>query len=417
MAILNASFKYPGYPRFSDGLKLLIASMLREDPAKRPNIYQVLSQACGLQGKPVPIKDNYTGRTQTGAVNTQQLPKHASSQSRAGATLAPPTQTTGPSIPDIAPMRRGRPDRPVSHHGSAKLSPSPLRMIDSTEGADPFAALDGGKTQANDEISNRFPTLDQFSLLADSGKKFEFDSATTKAADPKLMDLSQRVTYALADDAFARPPSPANSKPYAGDSVARAKALTERKKQAEGKMLPSLPASSPAVPVPHKSATVSETIVTSPSPLKSLPNPYANRPIHRFPSHDDPPKRSSSARLPDKPKVSTARADAGSRLADLLREDASQSDAAPLYGPTSPTSSRPSLEGGRPTVRDLDSGVHRSRSLNMRVRPPSVNMVKHPNHTNDREFLKHPYTAAEETAEPEMMPLTQRKIYRLTLTF
>lgn len=403
MAILNASFKYPGYPRFSDGLKLLIASMLRENPVKRPNIYQVLSQACGLQSKPVPIKDIYSGLSQSEAATNQQLPNATSSQPRTGATLAPPTLQTGPSIPDIAPMRRGRPEKPVSHHGSAKPSPSPLRVIDLSDGSDPFAALDGGKAQAGDEISNRFPTLDQFSLLTDTGKKFEFDAANSKAAD-KNSDLSQRVTYALADDAFARPPSPSKPNPQTNDHVARAKALTERKKAAEGKTLPSLPQPSASVPIPQKPGHLSESARISPSPPKSLPDPYANRPIHRFPSHDDTPKRSISTRQPNKTK--TMPANAGSRLANLLREDASQSDAAPSPGPISPTSSRPSLEGGRPTMRDLDSSVHRSRSLNMRTRPVSVNIGAHPTHIRDREITKTDFTSALENAEPEMIPLT-----------
>jgi AP2-associated kinase len=406
MAILNATFKYPAYPRFSDGLKLLIACMLRENPAKRPNIYQVLSQACSLQGKPVPIKDIYTGRSQSETGESQKLPKPASSQSRAGATLSPPTQHTGPTIPDIAPMRRGRPDKPVSHHGSAKPSPSPLRMIEHSEVSDPFAALDGGKLNPTDEISSRFPTLDQFSLLTDSGKKFEFDSLTSKKPETKVADLSQRVTYALADDAFARPPSPVKPKPAVGDSVARAKALTERKNAAQGKTLPSLPQSSNSVTIPQKSARVSEGNMVSVSPPKTLPNPYANRPIHRFPSHDDAPKQSSSSRVSDKTRVSTMPANAGSRLSNLLREDASQSEAAPSRGPVSPTSSRPSLEGGRPTMRDLGSSVHRSRSLNMRVRPLSVNLGAHPTHIRDREIKRTDYTSTLETAEPEMMPLT-----------
>lgn len=33
------------------------ASMLRENPQLRPNIYQVLKEACAMRGKEVPIKD------------------------------------------------------------------------------------------------------------------------------------------------------------------------------------------------------------------------------------------------------------------------------------------------------------------------------------------------------------------------
>lgn len=75
LAILNASFKFPGYPVFSDKLRKLIgmlficqnldfdlvlssvASMLKENPKSRPNIYQVLREACLMQGIEVPIQD------------------------------------------------------------------------------------------------------------------------------------------------------------------------------------------------------------------------------------------------------------------------------------------------------------------------------------------------------------------------
>lgn len=77
LAILNASYKYPSYPVFSDRLKSLIgticsrpdepcdteyspsspASMLKENLQARPTIYQVLKEACAMQGREVPIKD------------------------------------------------------------------------------------------------------------------------------------------------------------------------------------------------------------------------------------------------------------------------------------------------------------------------------------------------------------------------
>ena len=75
MAILNASFKFPGYPSFTDRIKKLtgrflfyrtphlrysnqfLASMLRENPQARPNIYQIVREACLMRGTDVPIKD------------------------------------------------------------------------------------------------------------------------------------------------------------------------------------------------------------------------------------------------------------------------------------------------------------------------------------------------------------------------
>ncbi|KAI1751414.1 serine/threonine-protein kinase ppk30 [Xylaria castorea] len=65
LAILNASYRFPSYPVFSDKLKQLIASMLREDQTSRPNIYQVLRESCLMQGREVPIRDIYSNRSQS----------------------------------------------------------------------------------------------------------------------------------------------------------------------------------------------------------------------------------------------------------------------------------------------------------------------------------------------------------------
>ncbi|KIX02024.1 uncharacterized protein Z518_07963 [Rhinocladiella mackenziei CBS 650.93] len=403
MAILNASFKFPGYPRFSDQLKLMIASMLRERPSDRPNIYQVLQKACQLDGRELPIHDIYSHRTQSESRKDQVLPQPSSSQSRAGATLSPPKQEVAPSIPQIEPMRRGRPTKPISHHGSAKPSPSPLRMMDS---ADPFTALDGNKASVEDELSSRFPTLDQFSLLTDSGKKFSFETQTERKQESVDPALAQRVTNALADDAFARAPSPIKSKPTTEKPAPAVKSQTvlQHKKSFENK---EAQVRVSAVPVPAaKPAMVSTGTMTSPSPPSSSTKTFSERPIHRFSPKDQPPRSpslsrpSSQARAPDTSKN-------GSRLAGLLREDAIRSQLAGDVEPRSPTSSRPSLEGGRPTMRELNnSGVSRSRSLNFRNRPASVNIGARPTHIKDKEIKRMDYDTTFTSAEPEMPPLT-----------
>lgn len=105
-------------------------------------------------------------------------------------------------------MRRGRPNQSGREQPITKPSPSPIRP----NGNDPFSILDGSKitSGASDEISNRFPPLDQFALLHDAGNKFAFDTGTKPVASvPGLpRELSQRVTEALADDAFIQPPNP-----------------------------------------------------------------------------------------------------------------------------------------------------------------------------------------------------------------
>ena len=41
MAVMNAQYKHPSNSAYSQGLRDLIDSMLKSDPAKRPDIHQV----------------------------------------------------------------------------------------------------------------------------------------------------------------------------------------------------------------------------------------------------------------------------------------------------------------------------------------------------------------------------------------
>ncbi|KAG6090264.1 hypothetical protein E4U15_007216 [Claviceps sp. LM218 group G6] len=204
LAIMNASFKYPHHPTFSDRLKKLIGSMLREDMQSRPNIYQVLLEACAMQGREVPIHDIYSGKGQQESYSTSTTSPPKAQQSKAGvivgAVYSPPPDDK-PSLPDIVPMRRGRP----------AISPGPSRQQDSsarkvTDG-DPFAALDSASAQKladADEISSRFPTLDQFALLHDKGTKFDFDaSANSPNTENKPIEQQQQNSERSADEAFA----------------------------------------------------------------------------------------------------------------------------------------------------------------------------------------------------------------------
>ena len=392
MAILNARFKYPAYPQFSDALKLLIATMLRENPSKRPNVYQVLKQVCQIQGKDVPIRDIYVERSHSESRKSQQLPNPSSSQSRAGATLSPTPKPQQANIPDITPMRRGRPEKPVSHHNSAKPSPSPLRMIDNS---DPFATLDGGASVSGDELSSRFPTLDQFSLLTDSGHKFDFDSSKpTQKAD----DLSTRITHALADEAFVRSSSPPKSKStsdLAATAIVSRPSLEPTKSREAQDPTQITRGQGPSVPI--KSATVSDR-AAPPSKQASSMSQALSRSIYKVSGADRPARSSSLPQAAEKSHTGAAGMKSRSNLANLLHEDALQSQLAFKLEPRSPTSSRPSLEGGRPSMKDLDAdlGLSRSRSLNLRPRPVSVNVTDRPTHVNDRKINKIQYGSSAE---------------------
>ncbi|KAF7503556.1 hypothetical protein GJ744_003629 [Endocarpon pusillum] len=371
MAILNARFKYPAHPSFSDQLKMLIATMLKEDPARRPNIYQVLQQACSMQGKENPIRDIYTTRSQSENGKSIQSPTSVGiAASAPGAMLSPPVQKKPAALPDIAPMRRGRPTKATSHHGSAQPSPSPLRMMDEM---DPFASLDGGKMSAADELSSRFPTLDQFSLLTEKSKQFDFEPSAADRPVPEKADLSQRVLNALADEAFARPPSPGPPKPTKTVPPVinpSSRVDPDGRKSYESKDVPRLP-DDIASPAPHRPSMVSTGTMTSPSP----PPASGDKSIHRFPPAKHTRRPSSLPRSSEASRPMSGVSNAGSRLSNLLSQDAARSQQVALAEPKSPSSSRPSLEGSRPTMTELDGGVSRSKSTNSKLRPASMNIV------------------------------------------
>ncbi|KAM5450886.1 Ark- serine/threonine protein kinase [Microsporum audouinii] len=370
MAILNAKFKYPAYPPFSDRLKLLIATMLKEHPKERPNIYQVLRETCRMRGKEVPIRDIYSNRSQSESRRNQQLPSSPPVEApKVGATFTPPIQETK-IIPDIAPMRRGRPTKPSDQNVASKPSSSPLR----TSG-DPFAALDGTKRNSNsDELSARFPTLDQFSLLHEKGGTFNFES-TAAEAPPNPDELSKRVTNALADEAFSKPIASPQPSPTLGGAhtTNRGDPLPDKKTVPSPYLRAEPPRQQIPIqqPIPQKPIMVSTGTMTSPSPVSQCPESpsFSQRPVHRFPSqgHKKQPSGSSRENGLDQPRVH------GGSLS--TRASFARFDSKPIQPedlPRSPASSRPSLEGTRPTASDLTDPLTRSKSANSKSRPSAA---------------------------------------------
>ncbi|KAI5288354.1 hypothetical protein KEM54_005270 [Ascosphaera aggregata] len=211
IAILNASFKFPAYPQFSDRLKLLIAEMLQENPQRRPNIYQVLKESCYMRGKECPIPD-CEPRLVAETVAASPSPV-LSRGATPGANFTPPIQET-PIVPEITPMRRGRPAKPVPSTQPAASIPhashSPFRYdAQSTPAApvpkpspDPFSALDQERRNdvSEDELSMKYPTLEELSSYHDKGPKFRYEGVN-QATQQRV---PQHVAQAFADEAFAR---------------------------------------------------------------------------------------------------------------------------------------------------------------------------------------------------------------------
>lgn len=420
LAILNASFRFPSYPVFSDRLKQLIASMLREDLRARPNIYQVLRESCLMQGREVPIHDIYSGQSQSESRRGEKQSTSAKDSRGTpgiGAVYSPPQQPKSQAIPEITPMRRGRPPATSQSSHSAptqvsKPSPSPARVTN----GDPFAALDS-KTGGNfdgDELSSRFPTLDQFSLLHDQGTKFDFDNPTSPT-DPQRQ-LSQLVTDHLADDAFVRPQSTMGSNPpnqRQSTDLSRVKSIAAVNEFPRSSPSPgSVNKPSPVPPKPTEMSRASAIIssnpelqaISSPPPqqesrpsmistgtMTSTPPPPERQPreyppVHRFP----PAEQHHPSSLPRQQEPLGT----GQKRPDLTyalrptptpRIDSIQP---PPGHARHPSSSRPSLEGGRPSAEQLEP-LSRS-SIGGRPRPASTYLESDMDYLREREAAPRP---------------------------
>ncbi|ODA80434.1 hypothetical protein RJ55_03392 [Drechmeria coniospora] len=349
LAILNASFKYPSLPVFSDRIKKLIASMLRENMEERPTVYQVLKDACAMQGRQVPIQDKYArpSRTETRASESAKPSEPRTQTPTVGAVFAPPVQEKQ-AIPDVVPMRRGRP----TPSPGPTTSSSPRKV---TKG-DPFAALDSNLShKANaDELSSRFPTLDQFALLHDRGGKFDFESTTSPPLVPPK-DSGQIMAEKLADATFASSlhNSTKSTPTPASHPVPSSMPQQDVIVPAEGTV------ASNASPTRRRAeqTRLQSTISTTPDPMSVLP------PASRYVSTGTMTSDVSPKPLP--------------RQAALV---AGKYDEANRFPPAQPRPShfrQPSLSS-RPSIEDLrnkDPGIEtvaRSQSLVIRPRPAST---------------------------------------------
>lgn len=278
-----------------------------------------------------------------------------------GATFSPPIQETQ-IVPEIAPMRRGRPGKPQSStHSSARPSPSPYRGGSKNSASDPFAALDGGaRKKTADELSKRFPTLDQFDILHEKGDKFDF-KPTVK--EPKSEDegLSQRLTIALADEAFARRSSPEQQEL---DTNRRSQASPVRRPNPQE--IPVRQSAPLYQPTPKRPAMVSTGTMTSPSQTPQLQEPkLSTRPIYRFPASEE--QRPSSLPWDEEeqkkgpsPPSSRLRLEASPRLvSDRLSNQSN--------------SARPSMETlRRSSGLETNDPLGRSKSAIAKPRPVSI---------------------------------------------
>ena len=283
-------------------------------------------------------------------------------------------------------MRRGRPTKIQGDQKNPKPSPSPAGRA----GSDPWASLDpsapshGLEPGSLDDASIRFPALDDFALLHDSGGKFAFDPTREPKKEP-AKDISQRVTEALADDAFAQPKSTSERSGQHEPSLHVRKApLDPQPRHQTVETADPQKASRIATtekPSSEKPTMVSIGTLTSPWPPSPPLQNATTRPIFRFPPSSSDHRSSSQPRSSDASAAAAVdlRADGPGTKRPAFLEHRSRSQ---ILTPESSRFASPSLE-----VRDhrssylggLDNTVQRSKSANSKGRPSSLQGTSKPN--------------------------------------
>lgn len=303
-------------------------------------------------------------------------------------------------------MRRGRVPASTPQPSQAiKPSPSPKPVTN----GDPFAALDSDAVaKAKDELSNRFPTLDQFSILHEQGVQFDFDSANSPVAGniskekypDNAFHISQpgqpvtRQTPRVAPAPSTSPEkqvfSPPNtaSVPIKPSEMSRASEIIMS--------TPELQAISSGTgqvyqPSPTRPSMVSTGTMTTPPTERQNSKTPSQFQIHRFPSRHS---RSSSltrtqAQEPSLParKQSPALRPSSSFLGHIRKAS---------------SSSRPSLEGGRPSLENLGEQLSKSNSTSGRPRPVSTHLESNLDFLRERETSSKPHISP--GLPPQNMP-------------
>lgn len=287
-------------------------------------------------------------------------------------------QVEQPLIPEIVPMRRGRPAKaqPASStpHSAAtsrtRVGGHSPQVRPTT--SDPFAALDKMPAATPEELSSRFPSVEQFSLLHDSGAKFQFGGAKPSPPDHRG-DFNEGLAERLAEDAFARlspanpelPPRPPGELLMQQQHESISRGVTGSSNHARPILYE---------PQPERPVMVSTGTMTSPSPSPSPPRPEnlpQSQSLTTAPSssmhHQPSPEAYSATSRPTTQQ--TQQHQQRPALLDVGRSA--------THTPMSrqPSSSRPSLEISRALSShdaDVNSQPLRSKSANSKPRPHSV---------------------------------------------
>lgn len=289
-------------------------------------------------------------------------------------------------------MRRGRVPASTPQPSQA-VKPSP--SLKPVTNGDPFAALDSDAVaKTKDELSNRFPTLDQFSILHEQGVQFDFDSTESPVA-------SAATKEKYPDNAFHISQS---TQPVAGQTP---RAAPARSASPEKQVFP--PPNTASVPIkPSEMSRASEIIMSTPE-LQAISSgsgqvfqPSPTRPaMVSTGTMTTPPMERQNSRTPSQFQIHRFPG-RSSRSSSLTRNQETSLPArkqSPALRPSSSflghirkasSSSRPSLEGGRPSVENFGEPLSKSNSSSGRPRPVSTHLESNLDFLRERENSSKP---------------------------
>lgn len=232
------------------------------------------------------------------------------------------------TIPDVTPMRRGRPIATVAQNASSADKAKPISSTGSA-----FAAPDPSSTVSDitavTTSSARFPAIGEFGILKNEKNKYRFDAEHAAARTSKIEGLDTRLVHALADNAFV--PTESSSLSAAEPKLAPLILKTSGAPTPVNAAIRQQAARSGSA---HRPSMVSTGTMTSPttSPSNSKSAKRVDPPIFRVPR---------SSPRPDNPSRPLRRSSSStSRLLDGQHSDSSKKD----FYPRATISSRPSIE-------------------------------------------------------------------------
>ncbi|ODO10756.1 hypothetical protein I350_01353 [Cryptococcus amylolentus CBS 6273] len=212
LAIVNAKYTFPPVPQYSPRLQHLIASMLVEQPVRRPTVFEVLRMSHDMSGTRPEVDYPMPSRSIPQHAPRPTKPHSSASSNNLLDMSDSPSRRTPvmqPSmVPSVQPQRRGRPAREggakPTTPGVASPQPSPGWQY-TPKSQQPQPTSSAALVKPTPKVQITGDTLQSLSRTAPSSAVAKSPSPVDAFGMPAL--ASQKTTSSGFGDAFGVPPS------------------------------------------------------------------------------------------------------------------------------------------------------------------------------------------------------------------